>query len=88
MTDGIPDPDFVPDEKRDECENCEYETDLHFYRSMGGSEDGHWYCEVCSSTFLSKATEYPHQVADPLLFKSIAWIANKILDEIRGGKSA
>ena len=68
---------------RDECDNCEYETDLTYYSVPPGC-DGAWLCEVCASTFLGKATQYPRQVEDPLLYRSIGWIANRLLDEIRG----
>ena len=41
------------------------------------------YCEVCSTTHLSKATDYPSQCLDVNLYRAIAWIANELLQEIR-----
>lgn len=62
------------------CENCEYDTLLVCYWRDGESR---WYCEVCASTSLSRATHRPAMVEDPELCKSIGWIANRILDEVR-----
>lgn len=43
----------------------------------------HWLCQVCADTFLSYAVIYPGRVEDACLYRSIGWIANRILDEIR-----
>jgi hypothetical protein len=75
------------DSRRGECKNCGYITDLATYPKMGGTDEVNWFCEVCAGTFLGRATEYPHQLADPLLYKSIGWIANRLLDEIRGHRA-
>lgn len=75
------------DSKRGECGNCGYETELFEVRKLGGTDEVNWFCEVCAGTFLGRATEYPHQLADPLLYKSIGWIANRLLDEIRGHRA-
>jgi len=70
----------------DECDNCGYETQLTCYRGTHPATDRHWFCEVCASSYLSHATVYRSQCQDPRLHRSLGWIANRILDEIRGLK--
>ena len=57
------------------CENCNYQTEVEDY-------DGHLFCEVCSHTYLSRATTTPREV-DVRLYKSLAWIANRIIDLVK-----
>jgi hypothetical protein len=76
------------DRCRGECDCCAYETGLHFTEQRTGSRlVGAWLCEVCYSTFLSKAVFYPIQVSDTALYRSVGYIANMLLDEIRGLKT-
>lgn len=76
--------------KLDECDNCEYTTELKAYKKPPSfpqdenEEDKYnFFCNVCSSTFLSSATNYPKQVSDVKLYKSIGYIANMILDKLK-----
>ena len=72
-----------------ECESCGYHTWLGKFRKewRRGEEDGdRLLCEVCSSTFLASHLDSPSHVSDPTLYKSIGYIANMILDEIRRSK--
>ncbi len=70
------------------CENCGHEgtkTGLFQCHVEGGPVFDRVpknYCQVCSSTFLSSATNYPSQCSDVKLYKSIGWIANEILRKI------
>ena len=72
--------------KLDECECCGYKTTLQEYQE-GTPRLSYWLCEVCANTYLAKAVAYPTQCVDSGLYKSIAWIANRLLDEIRKGKA-
>lgn len=68
-----------------ECDCCSFPGRLHEFKAMmvhGGQEDL-WLCEVCSQTYLSVARKYPAQCPDVQLYKSIAIIANMLLEEIR-----
>jgi hypothetical protein len=40
-------------------------------------------CEICHSTHLGIAVLAPSQCPDVKLYKSIAWIANRLLAEIK-----
>lgn len=71
------------------CDNCAYPAPLTEYENndfSGGEfkEVKHWFCDVCASTYLSRATtnlqQYGSQAA---LFQSLGYIANMVLDEIR-----
>lgn len=66
--------------KRIECDNCSFETQVETYNNPGGKDCK--LCEICAETHLGKATAFPEQVSDVKLYKSIAWIANRILQEI------
>lgn len=67
---------------RDDCKCCGYQAPLAPFRT-GPTEETTLLCEVCSSTYLSYAVTAPRSCQDPLLSKSIAYIANMILSEIR-----
>jgi len=76
----------APDEPPEECDNCGYETKVERYEEPVRSvckEDVFWLCEVCANTHLSKAIQYPAQCSAAMLYKSIGWIANRLLDEIK-----
>lgn len=73
------------------CENCGHEgTKTAVFETHGESSEGplhrvkRHYCNVCSSTFLSSATNYPLQCPDVRLWQSLGWIANEILAAVRG----
>ena len=61
------------------CDCCDYPALVATFTT--GRETAE-FCEVCSSTFLSKAHTYPEQVSDVSLYKSIGWIANHLKDQI------
>jgi hypothetical protein len=70
------------------CACCDYPaaTTRHSSNAPGtsGPAFGEWYlCEVCFSTHLSDCVWYPQQCADPGLCRSVGWIANRLIDEIR-----
>jgi len=74
-----------------ECECCGFRgIPLKNYRGEGterwaeGNHDDFWFCEVCASTYLAHTVLYPDLYGDrSKLFKSLGWIANRILQEIR-----
>lgn len=72
-----------------ECDSCHYPARLSLFKGMHTdyphepTKDVHL-CEVCASTFISNATVcFPSQHSEHDLYKSLGWIANKLLDEIR-----
>jgi hypothetical protein len=67
--------------KRIECDNCGYETQSYLLYEEDGKK--YCFCEICDSTFLSKATKEPMVASESRLFKSMGWIANKIIDTIK-----
>ena len=68
---------FDPDIKSALCDCCDYTpTDLKRYSGL-------LLCEICYSTYLSEAAIAPSQCPDVQLYKSIAWIANRLLAEIK-----
>lgn len=74
--------------KRDACENCSYETELRKVVTQSPTRpamevDEWWFCEICSTTLLSRATSSPYRDQDVRLHRSLGWIANMLRDEIR-----
>ena len=68
------------EDKLQECDNCSFITKTAHISHPGGQDCD--LCRVCSSTYLGFATAFPDQVLDVRLYKSIAWIANHIRQEI------
>ncbi len=62
------------------CDCCGYPTALVEYTSTGKATV--MLCEICYSTFLSKAILYPNQCSDTSLYQSIGYIGNMILDAV------
>ena len=65
-----------------ECDNCGYDTELDDF-AYGAKV--YSFCEVCASTFLSRATTCSREVEqkDVWLYRSVGYIANMLLDAIR-----
>ena len=66
------------------CDCCGYPAPLGWYPAAvtATGQTGVHLCSICSQTMLSKAITYPSQCSDPALCRDVAWIANRILDEI------
>ena len=68
------------------CNNCGFETEVR--TSEFPPTDPHLpgklckLCEVCFETYLGFALLAPDTVSDEKLYQSVAWIANRILQEI------
>lgn len=71
------------------CSNCAYETETEEYEAIGRERrEKYNFCFICINTYLSRATTNPRQYGEQAsLFKSIGWIANYLLEEIRKEKS-
>lgn len=74
------------------CECCGFRgIPLQPYSSVGterwlhGNHNDFWFCEICANTSLSDAVQFPRQV-DARLYRSLGWLANRILHEIRQQK--
>ena len=64
------------------CECCGFATKLGEFRQQHPNTGTNLFCEVCSSSHLSLAETHPWAASDPLLYRSLGWIANRILQEI------
>lgn len=75
------------------CDNCDYggptvATTREDWVVKKGYEKDILLCEICYNTHLSKPTLYPHAHYDESgILGGIAWIGNKILEEIRKGRN-
>lgn len=76
---------YEPAGEKRGCSNCGCQVPLALYEGMltqNGVHNLHL-CRVCAETHLAKATTYPRQCCDTALYKSIAIIANMILEKIK-----
>lgn len=71
-----------------ECESCGYPAPLatvEMHTGHGPEPQAAELCEVCASTFIANASVfYPAQYENGKLYASMGWIANKILDSLKG----
>ena len=66
-----------------DCANCCYEgVEVSTYRDGCPAAD-YTLCTVCANTLLSKAIISPRQCSDVSLYRSLAWIANAILEAVK-----
>ncbi len=74
--------------KKEECYSCGYTTYLKEYDPPPHHEDRSKdkLCKICSSTFIGVAYGYPKQHPDSLLFRSMGYIGNLLLEEIKKSK--
>ena len=73
-------------EKPESCECCDYDTpSLEYYSPRPGQDTGRWLCEICASTDLETIVIHPQIYSADIaaIARSMGWIANRILDEIR-----
>lgn len=71
-----------------DCDNCGYPAPTaKTHRNQVARDDEIFLCEICYCTFLSNPTLYPSTwLEHKELFGGLAWIGNKVLDEIRKGR--
>jgi hypothetical protein len=69
------------DEKYKSCDCCDYPAPLHLFEEYPSRQN--YLCEICSSTFFSKALNYPTQCSDAALYQSIAWTLNLLREELK-----
>lgn len=82
-------------EQPEECDSCEFKTgELKAYESMRfdsmesytlpKEERPHkWLCILCASTMTGSALDYPLQYPDARVMRTICFVGNAILEEIR-----
>ena len=72
---------FLTDDEgnRHGCDCCGYKAPL-----VPFDDHSHVYClcEICYSTYLSYAVTSPSRDTDNHLYKSLGWIANRLLDQM------
>jgi len=66
-----------------ECHNCGYPTDVLHRHQFLPDEEPLELCDVCYRTFLGHATGSSRHCDVPKLYKSVAYVANMVLAEIR-----
>jgi len=82
----------MPDDPDEDmaCDSCRYPAAVSIFKDMDteyGKRDVA-FCEVCASTHIGTTFCYQSRHDGRYVFQSMAWIANKILDEIRKGNSS
>lgn len=73
-------------EKPEECHSCDYLTeDLDIYdRGPGAdSEEPMWLCALCASTRAGNAYQYPRQYPNEDVLRTICYVGNVILDQLK-----
>jgi ribosomal protein L37AE/L43A len=71
------------------CHSCGFKTmSLRAYRASELGSRKHnthmWLCLLCASTLTGNAYEYPDQYDNADVLKTICFVGNTILEEIRG----
>jgi len=78
------------DTKLADCDCCTYENvTVNFIsdETAGNAYQGYWVCDVCYKTFISSLwSQWGGDATVLLVARSIAYIGNMILDEVRKGK--
>lgn len=59
-------------------------THSNFHPQKG---EDYYLCEICAQTHFSKAINWPEQISDPALYRSIAAGFSILLREIRKGRA-
>ena len=74
-------------ENPEECYACGYETDRvkpYDRQNFDCKGETMWLCELCAGSLGGNAFDWPAQYDQPL-FRTICYVANVILDEVREG---
>ena len=66
-----------------ECNCCGYDTELKAVKNIIPEEESYYLCEICRSTLIGNLLFYPGGYENHPLLKSVAYIGNMILDEVR-----
>lgn len=64
------------------CDCCGYEATVVLYKGHKEVSCDLWLCEICHETGLSNAVVWPGQCPDSHLYRSVGWVANRILSAI------
>ncbi len=69
------------------CECCGYpaNTDIYFYKGIGGIDFPHFLCVICKVSGIFEASEGfgPVSHASKIVLRSLGWIANHITSRIQ-----
>lgn len=72
------------------CDCCGYEkVKTHLFKRVGA--EGGYFCEICSSSYLSWFIQYPTLTKmdeTRKLAQSLGWVANHLISMIRRGEVA
>lgn len=70
------------------CDSCHYAAPTAIFENEPRGGTRH-FCQICSETFLSSPSIYLslYSPAEQKLFSGVAWVGNRILDEIRSLKA-
>ena len=69
----------------DECESCQFTTDVRPYPMRGGEGRDKVLCELCAGTHAGSALEYTRQYdgKSAEILQAISYVGNAIIAEIR-----
>lgn len=79
------------DECRNTCESCQYEFSVDgevkdYGKSAGGNPNITRFCKICAGSMCANGATYPNQHHhDGYMLRSLGFIGNAIIQEIRNG---
>lgn len=70
----------------EDCDSCNQVAPLHTFAAnpMSDRKEDKKMCELCSSTFVGNALDYPRQYPDAKVMQHICAVGNVMLDKITG----
>ena len=77
------------DDKPEYCDGCEFETpeltrfESQPYHNSRQKLEVNWFCSLCASTAVSRAVDYPTQFPHADVLKTICYVGNALIQEIR-----
>lgn len=84
------DHDEEEDDESGECELCSYENPIDGLRELtiyAAEGRKFWLCTICGESYLNAALAPHFPEKDRTLWASIAWIANRLREDIAEGKA-
>lgn len=79
---------FTEEGEQETCDNCGYPAPLFEFKNgpVIPGDEKHKFCEICSTTFLGRATSHPRLYGEHLyLFSALGYLFNQHLEEARKG---
>jgi len=79
---------MAKEHQKEECESCGFETELFEVKepTYSGTPLRYRLCNLCNETLAGTAKFYPRQYQNPEILKTICYVGNAILQELRRGR--